>query len=633
MRIVSFIISFVLFSLSICSAQDFKGYFSFPIKPGQTNYLSASMGELRPNHFHSGIDVKTDQRTGLVVYAAASGYVYRIKVSPYGYGHVVFIQHPNGLRTCYAHLEAFSGAIKEYVLNAQYAQSSFEVELFPDSTALPITKGQRIGLSGNSGSSGGPHLHFEVRTKDDIALNPLKAGFTEIQDKLKPYFKQIAVVPLSIETRIEGASDRKVLEVIAPTTNFQAAHSGQFKLSKPITAYGSFGIEINVNDAMNETSNRYGITCIEMMVDSQEVFYHNVETFKFEETRYINVHMNYEAYYRTGKKFERCYLADGNKLNTYKAFPNGGRINIAAGERKKVRIRVYDAFGNFSDLTFDIIGKKPEEQAALLVSPTKPKYTILENTLLIESRAKDTAKVYRQGEIQKLPKAYAAGKGAVYLYDLRKGLPDSFICGIDTLRFKFIATVYPERETEITIENLILRFSDTTLYDTLYLEAATGVRYGTHETFELSTAHTPIYGPLKVVYCPKWDPQLKGKCYFYQVKTKSNYKFEGGDWEDDSLAYDLKTLGRFAVLKDSIPPVVSSKVISPTEIKIIARDTESGISSYKATLNGVWLMMSYDYKQNVFRAVPKDNAPFKGDFAFELRDGSGNPTTLRYSIP
>lgn len=163
-----------------------KGYYLFPIKPEQTNYLSGTMGELRPGHFHAGLDIKTEGRTGLDVYASADGYVSRIRVGPGGYGNCLYINHPNGTTTVYAHLAEFSDDIANYVLNQHYERKTHAMNLFPKKGQFTLKKGDIIAKSGNTGSSSGPHLHFEIRNIDQEVLDPLRIGFDEVVDDISP---------------------------------------------------------------------------------------------------------------------------------------------------------------------------------------------------------------------------------------------------------------------------------------------------------------------------------------------------------------------------------------------------------------------------------------------------------------
>src|SRR5690606_4142631 len=149
----------------------------FPVKPGQQNFLSGTMGEIRPNHFHGGIDIKTGAEIGWPIYAAADGYVSRYKASTYGYGNVIYLTHPNGLVTVYAHLDRFAEPIAGYMLRKQYENQSYELELKPEKDIFKFKKGDIIGYGGNTGGSGGPHLHFEIRDSNHTQYNPLRFKF------------------------------------------------------------------------------------------------------------------------------------------------------------------------------------------------------------------------------------------------------------------------------------------------------------------------------------------------------------------------------------------------------------------------------------------------------------------------
>src|SRR5690554_1424403 len=191
------LLAFLLMSPLVFAQKNHpKDYFVSPMDVPL--HMSGTFGELRNNHFHSGIDFKTQQREGQNVLAAAEGYVSRIKVSTWGYGKALYITHPNGYTTVYAHLQKYSPEIEAYVKKRQYYQKSFEVEFFPGASDLKVTQGQLIGLSGNSGGSGGPHLHFEIRdSKTENIINPLFFGFDKlITDTKKPILNHVTVYPL-----------------------------------------------------------------------------------------------------------------------------------------------------------------------------------------------------------------------------------------------------------------------------------------------------------------------------------------------------------------------------------------------------------------------------------------------------
>ena len=180
-----YLIFFLFLFSTFINAQDIypQDYFAPPLE-GET-ILAGTFGELRSNHFHSGLDIKTKQREGLKVHAAASGYVSRIKIAHFGYGKALYITHPNGYTTVYAHLQRFSDKIESFIKKKQYEQESFEIEVFPTNNELILTKGEVIAYSGNTGSSGGPHLHYEIRDNLERPINPLLFGI-KVKDSKKP---------------------------------------------------------------------------------------------------------------------------------------------------------------------------------------------------------------------------------------------------------------------------------------------------------------------------------------------------------------------------------------------------------------------------------------------------------------
>ena len=203
MKLIS-ILLFVFSSLNLV-AQDISPIdYQFPVNPGQQNFLAGTVGEIRASHFHTGIDVKTGGRIGLPVYAVADGYLSRIKVSSSGYGYTLYMQHPNGTFSVYAHLEAFDTKIANWVIQQQYLKESFEVDLFPKRNQFAFEKGQVIGYTGNTGSSSGPHLHFEIRDANHQPIDVLSLRFKEIIDRIPPVVTQVAFITLEEDARING---------------------------------------------------------------------------------------------------------------------------------------------------------------------------------------------------------------------------------------------------------------------------------------------------------------------------------------------------------------------------------------------------------------------------------------------
>jgi hypothetical protein len=629
-RIIILLSLLLLYQITTAQQLPVKGYFMFPVNPGQKNFLSANMGELRPNHFHAGIDVKTGFAVGLPVYAAQDGYISRIRVSSYGYGNTLYITHPNGLVTVYAHLENFSSSIKNWTLNFQYQNQTFELDEYIPKDLIKVKKGEIIGKSGNSGSSGGPHLHFEIRDSLENVLNPLLFGFSEIRDNLTPIIQKVAVRPLNIDSRVQ--QEYALKEWIA-----QKKADGTYQIPSTIEASGSIGLELKVSDRMNETSNQYGVNCIELFVDGEEVFYHNIESFAFDESKYINVHIDYAHFVSSHQRLERCYVADGNRLSTYKKIRDRGRINLHPGETKQIEIRVYDAYGNKSILKCTIKGVESNKDRLYSSSILSPGSKVDENVLLIASpgQPEEKADLFFKGKKTAITPAYRIQSMNAYLYDLRKGLPDSIVCSNYKEVFNFVATIPPGKNVTVTDKTLTLSFADTTLFDTLYLQVKTDVIAQNHETFEINSPATPIFGKINVRYCPQDKATEKEKCYIYSVNGSNSHKFEGGEWnEGENILYDIKYLGKFAIRKDTIPPQIKTKKILPSRVEFSVFDLQSGIKSFRAEINGKWLLMNYDHKTaRLWSETKTPGEKLTGKLILEVTDKSLNSSTITVNLP
>lgn len=312
--------------------------------------LSGNFGELRTNHFHAGLDIKTNQQEGLNLYSVADGYVSRIKVSPFGYGYALYITHPNGYTSVYGHMKKYADKIDAYVKTKQYELQSFSVDLFPDSSLLPVKKGEIIGLSGNSGGSGGPHLHFEIReTVSEKVMNPLLFGF-KIKDKIMPSVSGIWILPLGDESLINGKH--------IPLNLTTKVGSGKCSL-KPVavpTVHGPIGFAVHTTDALDGNSNRCGIYRIELRVDSQLVFAQRMDRLDFSTNRAMNAHTIYEKFKQHRSSIHSSYRTPGNPLDIYEALIQDGVLNFKDDRLHSCEYIVYDYEGNKSVLPFKVQG-------------------------------------------------------------------------------------------------------------------------------------------------------------------------------------------------------------------------------------------------------------------------------------
>ena len=284
--------------------------------------LSGTFGELRTNHFHSGIDIKTNRVEGLNIYSYEKGYISRIQVSTYGYGKAIYITHPDGKITVYAHLSKFSEKIQNYVKDIQYKRKKFAIKVYPKESEILIEKNEIIGYSGNTGSSSGPHLHFELRDKNNMPVNPLKYRNIEIIDTIIPslkgvYYKELKYNNGKLEDNYSRFKKIKFIE----------NNNGKY-LTDTIYTNGVIGFGVNSFDLMNNSNNVYGLNKIITKINDSVNFKINFDKFSFDEWTYINTYVDYAYFKRTNEKIQKLYIENINPLNLYDRSLGDGALKL-----------------------------------------------------------------------------------------------------------------------------------------------------------------------------------------------------------------------------------------------------------------------------------------------------------------
>ena len=331
--------------------------------------LSGTFGELRSNHFHAGLDIKTQQREGFKVYASAEGYVSRIKISLWGYGKAIYITHPNGYTTVYAHLKKFSPKIEDFVKKIQYEKENYEIEVFLSPNDLPIADNEIIAYSGSTGGFVGPHLHFEIRdSKTEKTINPMLFGI-DINDTKKPTITTLMAYTLEKSSHINQTN-------IPTQLAFKTLPNGDF-ISDKIQAYGKIGFGINAYDQLDDAYNKNGLYSLEMFVNSEKIHDFKANSFSFAETRYINLLIDYERYANLNQRIQKCFIEPLNKLSMYDDVANGN-ITIKDSLNYKVEIIAKDFKGNSQKLIIPIVGKKDSLKVVKqeLITPYPIQYNI-----------------------------------------------------------------------------------------------------------------------------------------------------------------------------------------------------------------------------------------------------------------
>ncbi len=322
-------------------------------------YLSGSFAELRQGHFHSGIDIKTQGITGKNIRAIADGYVSRIKVQTNGYGKSVYINHPGGYTSVYGHLQDYKDPIDEYVKRYQYKNRIHTLDIYPAKNELRVKKGQIIASSGNTGSSSGPHLHFEIRNAaNQHPLNVQKFGFN-IRDNVDPRIYNFYVYSFEGENKRKRIKTRKKLGLQLENKNYSLKNIDTLMVDSPV----SFGME--AYDFLNGTKNKCGLYYIKVYMDDELIYHYQTDEFSFAETRYIYAHTDYYLKETKNEQVHLLFRRPNNRLSMYASLLNDGLIELLPGETKNIRIEFADISGNARSVKFPVQGKRSANQMSI----------------------------------------------------------------------------------------------------------------------------------------------------------------------------------------------------------------------------------------------------------------------------
>ncbi|HEU5290085.1 MAG TPA: M23 family metallopeptidase [Cyclobacteriaceae bacterium] len=601
--------------------------FLFPLKPGQPGSLAGTMGELRNTHFHTGIDIRTNNEIGWPVLASKSGYISRAAVTPSGFGNVLYVTHPDGTTTLYGHLDRFNGAIEKHILNTRYTKKASDVDLNFQEGQFNVKQGDTIAFAGNTGSSGGPHLHFDIR-RSNQALDPLKFEFTEINDVNPPIVQKIALKTLDIDSRINDRFGR---------VEFYATRVGKnYSLPVPILASGNIGIELLGYDRVDNARYKCGINYIEVFVDSVKIFSQKIEELNLLESRSIYTFIDYKTLRNQGNRFYKLYVDDGNKLNFYNGSPGTGQIKINPDKISNVLIVMKDIYGNTSQATLRLKPSAPVKQVALLESARVPvAYDIQENTLAITTQACAGTKpvAWFSGTSKEIEPTYFSKGKSVFLFDLRKEIPDSVnVCG-QSLIPNIKAVIPAGTQYKYYSVPLDVQFPRNALFDTLYFNAGHRLTLDSAEIFTIGNPFVPLNRNVTITLRPNLNYSTAKNVGVYRIVGK-RYSYEGGRWVNGSINFTTREFGNFTILTDSIPPAIRFIYANNQAVRFKIDDQLSGIADFEATINGKWLLMNYDAKNDIIMSERRSKTELlKGDLVLTVTDNAGNKRTFNYKIP
>jgi hypothetical protein len=516
-----------------------KNYFRYPLDSAVN--LVSPFGSLRDNHFHSGSDLRTNGREGLIVYAAADAYVSRIKIQRNGYGKAIYLTHPNGFTTVYGHLQRFHGKIAEYILNYQYQQQDFEFDKIFEKPVLWLKKGDTIGYSGNSGSSTGPHVHYEFRdAKTEKIINPAFFGVLPF-DTLKPQINQI----LFYQFVPDGLLPIRNLSLSAK--KFKGDSIWQY-FDTLILPASQYGIGIEALDFIHNNKDAKHVYGYSLSINGQEKFKHQLSTFAFDESKYINAHIDYAYYKIFDKRIQKCFVDDGNLFSTYTTDAQKGKWMLGEGDTLQCVVKVWDVNANVRSYLFIVIGYKADLNSSNFI-----KY---QNNI--------------KGKKQLLP----------------------------------------HKTNEVRLPGFIARVEPKDIYDTVFYEAKTlaSKRFSFSPIYQFHHPNTPLHRSMALqIKVDKVPAYLQSKLLLaYAAEKPENFRSMGGGYEAGWVKAKASNFGYYTVMADTVAPSLQMVQINSASDQtdtltwnFITRDNFSGIQSFEAFLNGKWILLDFDAKNNL----------------------------------
>ena len=533
-----------------------KDYFRSPLDI--TIVLAGTFAELRSNHFHSGLDIKTKQVQGLKIYGIADGYVSRIKIAHFGYGKALYVTHPNGYTSVYAHLQKFSPEIEAYIKKKQYEKESFEIELFPNVDELPIKKNDIIAYSGNTGSSSGPHLHFEIRDNAERPINPMLFGI-DVKDTKKPIVTNVYAYPIGKNSHVNGSRKKQKLRLI-PQRN------GDYKIEK-ITAFGTIGFGIGTIDRQDLAANKNGVYNIKTYYNGIQNFEIDFRRFSFAETKHLNRLIDYEHFKTKKQRLQKLYIEKNNPLSLYDNIIDNGYISVTDSTASVYKVEISDYKDNVTFLDITIQG---------------------ENKLPTDVEEKKVTQDY----------------------------------------------IVSDQATNLNGGNISVYFPKDTFYDDFHIDF--------NVTNDTLTLHKPII-PLKKYFTISYDISKYNKedinqLYIAELKGWNNFpSYSSTKRKGDVLSTRTKDLGTYVLATDTDDPTIrpinfknGSWLSKYRFLKLKIDDKTTGISNYRATVNGKWILMEYDYKTKTLTHDFNDGiiTETKNNLKVIVTDNVGNNTTF-----
>jgi murein DD-endopeptidase MepM/ murein hydrolase activator NlpD len=502
-----------------------KNYFRWPLanKPG----IVANFGELRSDHWHMGLDIRTDQKENMPVYAAAEGYIARKSIRPFSYGKAIYISHPNGLTTVYGHLNKFFPKLDSFVTAQQYKLQSWEIELDFTKDKFPVRKGQFIAYSGNTGASQGPHVHFEIRnTKTERCINPLFFNLP-VPDAVPPVFTKLALY-----NRILSVYNQNPILFSVKKTR-----EGYILLRDTLikTGFAKISFAIGAYDCVSGSTNPNGIYNARIFFDSQPLIEFTLDSMDYNETDYVNAHIDYRYRYNSGSYLQQLFKLPGDKGRAYRLKNNDGTIQLNDTNVHSVKIEIADVQRNTSIMNFKV---QFSDSLASLINYDPHK-----------SFAPNEVNIFEQNDFE------------VYLKEN---------CLYDSIQPVFYKVNQP---------------------------AANAIS----SLFQFCDASVPVHDEINIRIKPNVTipEEWKNKIVIKRTDGRAT-NYRKAAWQKDWLTANFNDFGAYQALIDNTPPTINELGVadtidlSPSKNIVFYPKDNTIIKSFRAELDGQWLMFSND---------------------------------------
>lgn len=532
-----FILTILLCCAHICSAQRLDpAYYDYPLR-NVAGYYSANFGEMRPNHFHAGTDFKTDGVEGKPVVAVADGYVSRVSQSPTGYGLALYVTHPNGTTSVYGHLSRFRKDIADFVFSERHRLKQSRVDLYCQADQFPVKRGEEIARSGNTGSSQGPHLHFEIRdAKTQKTLNIISQGIITPKDDISPYIMKVHYVEVDTVRGVPCHSKLATYAVHKADANtYRTAQKSPIKVGRK----GYFIVE--TSDRKNDVANTYGVYNMVAKLDGKAIFEYRNDGFPFDLSRYCNAVSHYPIQRRSRNEVMRAAMLQGGTKYFYPTLVNHGVVTTAEGEERNMEFVITDDCGNTSTLAFDIVGNSNDACF---------KGEVAEDAIIVEYNRDFAHKV-----------------DDVLSVVIAKG------------------SLYESIALDIERSNVAIK-ADSTI-------KVLSPAYRIHDD------NTPLHKSIGLVFTQDVEERLQPYTVMASVSSGGYLYYSGGRYRHNRLTARTSSFGTFCLVADMTPPTIRPQFEDGQDcrgrdrIAFRLSDNFSGVSSYNVYIDGKWVAIDY----------------------------------------